>query len=90
MSLARELVEQHELLDIAAGLDASSEIGLKLHNISDFVPDLIIRMVPLVPSKFYAEILIAQMCQGKHEFQKSTYSGCLRLVTSNILSWLAL
>ena len=49
MSLARELVEQHELLDIAAGLDASSEIGLKLHNISDFVPDLIIRMVPLVP-----------------------------------------
>ena len=41
MSLARELVEQHELLDIAAGLDASSEIGLKLHNISDFVPDLI-------------------------------------------------
>ena len=55
MSLARELVEQHELLDIAAGLDASSEIRLKLHNISDFVPDLIIRMVPLVPSKFYGK-----------------------------------
>ena len=30
VSLARELVEQHELLDIAAGLDASSEIRLKL------------------------------------------------------------
>ena len=35
VSLARELVEQHELLDIAAGLDASSEIRLKLRNISE-------------------------------------------------------
>ena len=30
MSLPRELVEQHELFDIAAGLDASREVRLKL------------------------------------------------------------